>query len=117
MNNYNAATHFSVTFSLLLQIKIKKTSKYVTNDHKGKKLDKKLFETYMKILKEDILRDKQLYNFTSTNNCTPCTSYSTDKSTPSTSSSTDNSTKLCDVCVHGASAVAVLAIGVFWYIT
>ena len=71
----------------------------------------------MKILKEDILRDKQLYNVTSTNDCTPCTSYSTDKSTPSTSSSTDNSTKPCDVCVHGASAVAVLAIGVFWYIT
>ena len=65
-----------------------KTPQKVTKDCSRQKRGKKLHETDMKRLKEDILRDNQL----SISSSAPSTSYSTDNSTLPTSSSTNKST-------------------------
>ena len=49
----------------------------VTKDPKRQERGKKSHETYMKRLKEDILRDNQLSTPSSTGNSTPSTSFST----------------------------------------
>ena len=62
---------------------------------------------YMKRLKEDIPKENQLSNSSSTDNFTP----STDSSTSSTSSSThDSSTRSSDTYIYGLAIVAVLPI-------
>ena len=89
-----------------------KTPQKVTKDPKRQKRDKKSHETYMKSLKENILRDNQLSTPTSADNSTLATTSSTDNSTPSSSSSTNTSTtRSSDTYIHGVGIVAVLAIG------
>ena len=53
-----------------------KTPQKVTKDAKRQERGKKSHETYMKRLKEDILRDNQLTTYSSADNSTPSTSSS-----------------------------------------
>ena len=66
-------------------------------------------QNVQKKLKEEIIKDKQLYTSSSKDNSTPsdCSSYSTSP----TSSSTGNSiTRSSDAYIYGAGSIAVLAI-------
>ena len=85
-----------------------KTPKQVTKDPSREERGKISDETYMKRLKEGILRDNPLFTSSSTDNSTP----STGSSTPSTSSSTNNfTTRSSDTYIYGVDIVAALAIG------
>lgn len=64
----------------------------VTKDLKTQERGKKLCKTYIKRLKENILRDNQLSTFSFADNSTSSTSSSMDTDTPYTSFSTDNFT-------------------------
>ena len=86
-----------------------KTSGKVTKDPKRQERSKKSHATYMKWLKEKILRDNQLCTPSPTDRPTPSTSSSTGNSTPSTPSHTAGSN---DTYVYGIGILAVLAIGV-----
>ena len=85
-----------------------KTSEDVTKDPKRQKRGKKSHETYMKRLKEKILKDNHLSTSSSMDNPMPSTPSSTDNSTPSTSFST---TRPSDTYIYGIGIFAVLAIG------
>ena len=108
-----------------------KTPQTVTKDSGRQERSKKSYETYIKRLKEKILKDNQLSTSSpthrptsstssSTDNSTPSTSSSTDRSTPSTPSSLDNSmpstssstTRSSDTYIYGVGILAVLAVGV-----
>ena len=65
-----------------------KTSQKATKDPRRQERGKKSHETYMKRLKEKILKDNQV----PTSSPTPSTASSTDRPTLSTLSLTDNST-------------------------
>ena len=86
-----------------------KTSGKVTKVPKRQERGKKSHETYMKRLKEKILRDNQLCTPFPTDRHTPSTSSSTGNSTPSTPSHTAGSN---DTYVYGIGILAVLVIGV-----
>ena len=97
-----------------------KTSGKVTKDPKRQERSKKSHETYMKWLKEKILRDNQLCTPSPTDRPTPSTSSSTGNSMPSTpATSTNNTTtaRLNDTYVYGVGIFAVLAIGVCLFFT
>ena len=85
-----------------------KTEK-VTKDPRRQERGEKSHETYMKRLKEEILKDNQLSTSSFTDNSTPSTSSSTDNYTPSTSSSTAESN---NTYVYGVDILAVLTTGV-----
>ena len=90
-------------FNLWSLDKAGKTSKQVTKDPKKHKRLKKSQKLHIKKLKEEILRDNQIF-----------TSSPTGKSTLSSSSSTGNSTPSAFqdlIHIYGVSVVAVLAIG------
>ena len=55
-----------------------KTLKQVTNNPNRQECGKKSHQLYVKRLKDDILRDNQLSNSSSINNCTPPAASSTD---------------------------------------
>ena len=99
----------STFFSLYLKINMDKTSEQVTKDPRRQERGKKLQETYMRRLKEDILKDNQLPTSSSMDRPTPSTSSPTDNFTLSTSSST---TKPSDTYIYGVCLLAVLAISV-----
>ena len=93
---------------------MEKTLKQVMKDPKRHERVKKLLETYMRKLKEKIIRDNQ-----------PSLSSSKDRSTPSTSS-TDNSTSFstvksmtrsCNNYIYGVVLVFLLAMGVCAFFT
>lgn len=94
--NYNATTHFSV-FIPFTSNKDEKTPKPITKDPEIQHCGKKSHETYMKSLKEDVLKDNQLPTSSPSDNFIPSTSASTNNSTPSTYSSTYSS---IDLMIH-----------------
>lgn len=69
----------------MYKIKRNKTSKQVTKDPKEQERDNKLRETYIKKLKEEILRDTQLSTSPFRDNSTPSTFFSKGNSISSTS--------------------------------
>ena len=99
----------STFFSLYLKINMDKTSEHVTKDPRRQERGKKSQETYMRRLKEEILKDNQLPTSSSMDRPTPSTSSPTDNFTLSTSSST---TKPSDTYIYGVCTLAVLAISV-----
>ena len=89
---------------------MEKTSKKVgTKDPKRQERSEKSHETYMKRLKEEILKDNQLPTPTGTDRQTLPTPSSTDKSTPFTPCHTTSS---YDTYVYGVGIFAPLGIGV-----
>ena len=104
----------------MLKINTDKTSEKVKKDPKRQERGKKAYETHMKKLKKQILKDNQLLTPSPTNRPTPSNSSSTGNSTPSTPSSTGNSTLFTpshttrpnDTYVYGVGILAVVAIGV-----
>ena len=64
----------------------------VTKNLKRQERGKKIRKTYIKMLKENILRDNQLSTFSFGDNCTSSTSSSMDTYTPYTFFSTNNFT-------------------------
>ena len=112
-----------------------KTEK-VTKDPGRQEQGEKSHETYMKRLKEKILKNNQLSTSSSRGNSTPSTSYSRDNSTPSTPSSTDrftpstlfstdnstpstssSTTRSGDIYVYGVGILAFFPIGVCVFYT
>ena len=99
----------STFFSLYLKINMDKTSEKVTKDPRRQERGKKSQETYMRRLKEEILKDNQLPTSSSMDRPTPSTSSPTDNFTLSTSSSI---TKPSDTYIYGVFTLVVLAISV-----
>ena len=93
----------------MLKINTDKTSEKVKKDPKRQERGKKAYETHMKKLKKQILKDNQLPTPSPTNRPTPSTSSSTGNSTPSTPS---HHARPNDTYVYGVGILAVLTTGV-----